>query len=138
MPKLEKCDRCLFYAHNPYLICAVHPGGVDSDCIDFRDNGKEEDQPKTLETDPFLIAEDCIDFRAYGLAEEFWSPEGYVWYGDNLQTINRSPLTTEQRLEILNTHPIFTGKCPSCGHGFENYPLIHWDCPNCGWVDESV
>ena len=111
MPKISKCDRCSFYAHDPHLICAIHPGGVENDCLDFRDNGREA---------------------------ELWSPQGYVWYGDNLQAVGRSRLTNEQRLEILDTHPLFTGKCPSCGHKFENYPLIHWDCPNCGWIDESV
>ena len=47
-------------------------------------------------------------------------------------------LTPEQRLEILETHPLFTGKCPQCGHEFADYPLIHWDCPACGWIDDSV
>jgi hypothetical protein len=30
-------DRCKFYSNNPNLVCAVNPGGVDTDtCIDFR------------------------------------------------------------------------------------------------------
>ena len=40
MPKIPKCDRCSFYAHDPHLICAVHPEGVDSDCLDFEYNDK--------------------------------------------------------------------------------------------------
>lgn len=31
------CDRCSLYAHNPHLVCAVHPSGVETDkCLDFR------------------------------------------------------------------------------------------------------
>ncbi|MDL5055381.1 hypothetical protein QQ056_17765 [Oscillatoria laete-virens NRMC-F 0139] len=39
-----------------------------------------------------------------------------------------------------NTHPLFTGICPKCGHLFDraNPPPVHWDCPECGWVDDSV
>lgn len=37
MAKLPYCDRCQLYAHTPYLVCAVHPTGVESDrCPDFR------------------------------------------------------------------------------------------------------
>jgi hypothetical protein len=36
MPKISLCDRCNFYAHTTYLVCAVHPSGVDYDtCHDF-------------------------------------------------------------------------------------------------------
>lgn len=47
MPKVSECNLlvgalryccpCLLYSHNPHLVCAVHPHGVDSDsCLDFR------------------------------------------------------------------------------------------------------
>ena len=59
--KIPQCDRCLLSAHSPYLVCAVHPGGVDIEtCPDFR-------------PDPNAAAE-----------EELWAPEGYSWYGDYL------------------------------------------------------
>jgi hypothetical protein len=39
MPKIPECDRCLLYSHNPHLVCAVHPGGVDGNsCLDFRED----------------------------------------------------------------------------------------------------
>ncbi len=39
MPKIKECDRCLLYAHNPHLVCTVHPDGVDGDsCLDFRED----------------------------------------------------------------------------------------------------
>lgn len=62
------------------------------------------------------------------------------------EELNHNPLTqflarltkTEQ-LQLMMTHPFFTGCCPSCGHEFttvETRPL-HWDCGHCGWVDEA-
>jgi predicted RNA-binding Zn-ribbon protein involved in translation (DUF1610 family) len=72
--------------------------------------------------------------------EEQCSPEGYSWYSDHLITNRPSRYTQEQQLAILDSHPFFTGVCPSCGHEFErqNQPKVHWDCPECGWVDDSV
>lgn len=55
MPKIPECDRCSFNAHNPHLVCAVHPEGVEKDkCLDFR-----------LDSNVKI--------------EEKWSPEGYSW-----------------------------------------------------------
>jgi hypothetical protein len=31
MPKIPDCDRCSLYAYNPYVVCAVHPEGVNGD-----------------------------------------------------------------------------------------------------------
>ncbi|AOX01277.1 hypothetical protein BJP34_19180 [Moorena producens PAL-8-15-08-1] len=49
-------------------------------------------------------------------------------------------LTPQQQLEILNTHPFFTGKCPECGYNYDknNPPAVHWDCPECGWIDDAI
>jgi hypothetical protein len=115
MPKIPECDRCSLYAHNPHLICAVHPSGVEGNrCLDFRlDPNIKEDQQ--------------------------WSPFGYSWYGDELISNRPSRYTQEEQLEILDTHPVFTGVCPQCRHRFDrdNSP-VHFDCPSCGWVDDSV
>ena len=116
MPKISLCDRCSLYAHNPHLVCAVHPSGVEGDrCLDFR-------------LDP--------NFKA----EEQWAPEGYSWYDGELIPNRPSRYTAEEQLEILDNHPFFTGVCPQCGHEFDksNPPLVHFDCPSCGWVDDSV
>lgn len=115
MPKISDCDRCLLYAHNPHLICAVHPQGVEgNDCLDFRANPDFEKQ-------------------------ELWSPKGYYFYDNNLVK-NSSKYTQIEQLEILDSHPYFTGFCPNCKYHFDltNPPLVHWDCPNCGWIDDSV
>lgn len=118
MGNFSICDRCLFYPKNPHINCAIHPFGPDGDnCLDFRE-------------DPNLQHED----------EEEWAPVGYAWYGDEL--IRNAPprLTPEQQLQILDTHPFFTGVCPECGYRFDrdNPPEVHWDCPRCGWIDDAI
>lgn len=36
MPKIALCDRCNYYAHSQYLVCAVHPSGVTTNyCHDY-------------------------------------------------------------------------------------------------------
>ncbi|MGM3309659.1 hypothetical protein ACSQ6I_27375 [Anabaena sp. WFMT] len=103
----------MLYAHNPYIICAVHPSGVESDS--------------------------CIDFKEDPSAEELWQPDGASYYNGEL-ILQPSQLTTDQQLEALSTHPMFTGSCPQCGAFFNrDYILrVHWDCHQCGWKDDSI
>ena len=78
-----KANRCSLYAHNPQLVCAVHPMGVDTNrCIDFRPDPNTEIQ-------------------------EQWSPEGYSWYGEELIVNRPSRYSQEEQTEILNNHPFF-------------------------------
>ena len=56
MPKIPKCDRCSFYAHDSHLICAVHPEGVDSDCLDF----EYSDKPLTKNI-PYRRTQETLD-----------------------------------------------------------------------------
>jgi hypothetical protein len=43
MPKIHECDHCLLYGRKPYLICAVHPTGLNTNTyIDFRENPDAE------------------------------------------------------------------------------------------------
>ena len=125
MPKIPDCDcaprtgranRCLFYSHNPLLICSVHPSGVETDnCIDFRPDPNIE-------------------------LEEQWTPAGYSWYGGELIPNKLPKYTSEQQIEMLDTHPFFTGVCPNCKHQFDrtNHQIIHFDCTICGWTDDSI
>jgi len=116
MPKISECDRCLLYAHNPHLVCAVHPAGPNADtCPDFRENPDAE-------------------------PDELWEPEGASYYNGELILQPRQRWTPEQQLELLDTHPLFTGRCPRCEMTYPQYetPLVHWDCSACGWVDDSV
>ena len=94
----------------------------------------------------------CLDFRLDPNAEaQLWEPSGARYIGDELViervTYNgeeiiqpRQLWTQQQQLELLDTHPLFTGKCPECGYTFErDYTArVHWNCPDCGWMDDTV
>lgn len=116
MPKLPECNYCQLYAHSSYLVCAIHPSG-----------------PSTPE---------CLDFAPVPSlqAQELWEPEGASYYGGELILNRPSRWTPDEQLELLDTHPLFTGRCPECGWQFSQVAtqLIHWDCPECGWKDDSV
>lgn len=58
MPKIPDWDRCLNSAHSPYIICAVHPEGIDG--------------------------ESCPDFADDGSTNELWCPDGYTFIDDEL------------------------------------------------------
>ncbi len=120
--KLDCCDRCRFYAHHPLLVCGVHPMGVDGDCPDF-------------ELDLEIPDDEAVAW--YG---EQWQPEGASYYGGELVLEPVQQMTMEQRLELLDSHPLFTGRCPSCEMPLPQTepPRVHWDCEHCGWVDDSV
>ena len=116
MPKIAQCNHCLLYARNPHLICAIHPEGVNtSSCLDFRQDPRIEE-------------------------EEIWEPEGASYYNGELIVQPKQTRTKEEKLELLDNHPFFTGICTECGYTFDRdyTSRIHFDCPNCGWVDDSL
>ncbi len=101
-------------AHSHYLVCAIHPGGPCSDT--------------------------CLDYAPeLGYESEQWEPVGAAYYNGEL-VITRRVIEPEERLRLLDTHPLFTSHCPRCCHRFptESLPPVHWDCPECGWMDDSV
>ncbi len=57
MAKISLCDRCNFYAHTQFLVCAVHPYGPEGGaCSDFVSAELwEPDDPKSY--DPAMEAE---------------------------------------------------------------------------------
>lgn len=115
MPKISDCDRCRFYEANPYIVCANFPSGPqDNFCPHFA-------------VDPNVEP------------EELWEPEGASYYNGELIVQPYQRWTPEEQLELLDTHPMFTGRCPQCGAEFErDYTArVHWDC-KCGWLDDSV
>ena len=123
LAKLDCCDRCSFYAHSPYLICAVHPTGVEGDsCLDFR-----------LAPEPFVAPDEPLAWF-----EDEWQPEGASYYGGDLVLEPVQRLSLEQRLELLDWHPLFTGRCPNCERAIASEGQVHWDCGHCGWKDDSV
>ncbi|MBD2418242.1 hypothetical protein H6G54_11110 [Anabaena cylindrica FACHB-243] len=125
MPKILECDRCLLYAHNPYIICAVHPSGVTGDsCIDFREDSNVEELWQ-------LVGARYINNDELVLDRSFYN---------GVEIIQPSILIPEQQIEILENHPLFTGFCPQCGAEFDRdyVSRVHWDCSECGWKDDSI
>jgi hypothetical protein len=123
MPKLNCCDLCRFCSQSIHLVCALHPYGVEGDsCPDF-------------ELDLEIPDKEAMSW--YG---EQWQPAGASYYGEELILEPVQRLTLEQRLKLLDTHPLFTGRCPNCEMPLleTDPPRVHWDCEHCGWVDDSV
>jgi hypothetical protein len=119
MPKIDLCDLCHFYANSPFLVCFINPTGVEGGhCEEFC---AKQDQ-------------------STGASLEWWEPVGASYYGDELVITSVQRLTNQQRLELLDSHPLFTGRCPHCEMPMrQTVPArVHWDCQACGWVDESI
>ena len=116
MPKIPDCNHCQFFAHNPHLVCSIHPSGPSGNsCLDFREDPNAE-------------------------PEELWEPEGATYYNGELILQPPQRWTREQQLWLIDNHPLFTGKCPSCGYVFsrDHTSQIYFDCPECEWKDDSV
>jgi hypothetical protein len=129
MSKIPECDHCRFYEGNPYIVCANFPSGPQDDfCPHF-----------ALDPDTEL--------------EELWEPEGARFVNGDLAIARdrsfyngeeiiqpRQRWTPEEQLARLDSHPMFTGRCPQCELTFPQYEKlpVHWDCPACGWLDDTV
>lgn len=115
MPKIPECDRCQRYSKNPHLVCAIHPIGPDSDsCLDFAPN-------------------------AGAITQEIPEPVGASFYSGALVPNTQRHLSRQEQLELLDTHPLFTGMCPQCGYEMneQNRSRSEWHCDRCGWNDPS-
>jgi hypothetical protein len=108
------CQSCQLFSGflgDEYPVCGIFPlGPKEIPCPDFAE-----------------VAEECV-------------PVGGAYYNGVLVLDTPAYLTTEERLELIDTHPLFTGKCPKCRFVFTERPEIYWDCPNpeCDWIDDSV
>ncbi len=115
----------------------AHLKGSSADaCLDFR-------------PDPELKGKQFVDFlgigevgtfdNPYSLNHNQWEPEGASYYNGELIVQPRQRWTREQQMELLDTHPMFTGRCPQCSNKFDRDYMarVHWDCP-CGWMDDAV
>ena len=99
--------------------------GVEGDsCSDFRLAMRERPIPD----DPMAWYSDQ------------WQPQGASYYGGELILDPVQRLSLEQQLEMLDVHPLFTGRCPNCERPIPQAApgQIHWDCGHCGWGDDSV
>ena len=112
--KQVECERCQMFSGygghgSEYLVCAIHPNGPsEMSCPDFAEVAGQ------------------------------WEPLGATYYAGELILQPEHYLTTEERLKILETHPLFTGICPECGSVVNGEEGIHFDCSQCGWKDDSV
>jgi predicted RNA-binding Zn-ribbon protein involved in translation (DUF1610 family) len=128
--KILHCERCRFNARDYHLVCALHPTGPTSDtCLDFEADSKPEGRC-------FI---DLLGLLQRQTEIDQWEPEGASFYNGQLILQPRQCWTPEQQVELIKTHPMFTGICPACGAVFERdyRALVHWDCP-CGWKDDSI
>lgn len=111
MPRAKECESCqMFSGHlgSEYAVCSIHPSG-----------------PAEVPCPDHAPIEDCV-------------PVGAAYYGDELIRDWPGYMSSEVRLELIETHPLFTGKCPQCGNAFKEPPLAHWDYPECNWMDDMV
>ena len=125
MAKLDCCDRCEYFAHSLYMVCGVHPCGVEGDhCTDF----SPAPAAVTVPDDPLAWYSDQ------------WHPEGASYYGDELILEPVQGRSQDEQMELLDTHPLFTGRCPNCERPLiqTDPPRVHWDCEYCSWPDDSL
>jgi hypothetical protein len=54
---------------------------------------------------------------------EDWVPVGGAYYHGELVRDTLSYLSREDRLHLVETHPLFMGRCPQCGSTFKKTPL---------------
>ncbi|MCM1985143.1 hypothetical protein [Lyngbya confervoides] len=107
--RIPQCDRCQYNAFSEYLVCALHPGGPDgAPCQDF------EPWPAGLGEFPDL---------------------GYPEAGLEVHASALSRLSLLEQLEQIESHPMFSGHCPQCGHKLGHGPRLTWNCDRCGWED---
>jgi hypothetical protein len=110
MPKIRDCDRCLYNARDYHLVCAPHPSGPPGNtCPDF-------------EVDRELAGKHFIDFLE--LQRQSVAPN---YYNGQLIVQPRQRWTRDEQMELIDTHPMFTGCCPACGAEFERdyRALVH-------------
>lgn len=72
--------------------------------------------------------------------EEQWRPVGAAYYNGELVLEPHNRWTDEERLELLDWHPLFTGRCPNCEMPIHQTEprRVHWGCDRCGWKDDTV
>ena len=105
----ESCQRFSGYCGTEFLVCGIYPSGpAETPCPDFAE-----------------VTEQC-------------EPLGGAYYAGELVLQPTHYLTTAERLEILETHPFFTGVCPECGETIWGEGLVHYDCQNCGFRDDLI
>ncbi|PZO50930.1 MAG: hypothetical protein DCF15_15295 [Phormidesmis priestleyi] len=109
MPKIPECDRCQYFLHSPYIVCAVNPFG-----------------PASLT---------CEDFSAIAQADAEISrhPLGGGYYLGDWVPHPFPAIVTDTQVALLDWHPQFTGHCPECKRPIAESDKGHWKCNHCDW-----
>jgi hypothetical protein len=126
--ELPECRYCRFYASDPHLVCAIHPSGPSCDrCLDFR-----EDDTALRCWSEFL----GLDWSRP--EDELWQPASPPEYAGEFVLQFQRRLTLEEQVHLLDTHPLFTGRCPDCDYAYpqDAPPPVQWRCPQCGWQED--
>lgn len=98
--------------------------------------GSEGDHCADFRLAPSAVTVPDASLAWYG---DQWQPQGASYYGDELILEPVQPRSLEQRLDLLDTHPLFTGRCPNCERPIRVIAgQVHYDCGHCGWVDDSL
>ena len=141
---LPQCNRCQFQTNNALLRCTVHPGGVEWDnCLDFQIDPTALQRHEKFLALNWVVGEEFegtfVANNPFSSEEEQWEPEEASYYAGELIIDAVQRFTRAQKLEMLDQHPLVTGRCPECeGRISAMEPQIHWDCQRCGWKDDSL
>lgn len=113
-----ECQQCPLDRLSDDRVCAVHSQGCKGHGgIHYRPEVQQNEQTKPARTSA-----------------------GYFWWFDEL--IAYKPVVQKSQAErqvLLEAHPLFTGKCPCCGHDIDaktSRAECRHDCPQCGWQEE--
>lgn len=121
MPKISNCERCLYYTNDYHLLCAAHPYGPEGDtCLDFSPSPELQGKQYIDFLGLLQQARENLDSNEsfsnpFGLEpdENLWEPEGASYYAGELILQPQVRWTREEQLDLLDTHPIFTGIYPT-------------------------
>lgn len=125
MSKLPKCDRA---QHN--VCCrdrdrAVQSNGVG---VEFVPSALHDCDRSLNDVPNEMLDEENLSDR---------KPAGV--YNGELILQPQQRFDWQQQLNLLDWHPLFTGRCPNCERSMATEASrLHWDCEACGWVDDSI
>ena len=102
-----------------------------------------EDNSHLLQTDResliWTARDSRLENRTYPTPEKLGFEEGASYYNGQLIRQPRQRWTREEKLWLLDNHPMFTGRCPTCDYQWarDDYPTVEWQCPACGAGDDG-
>ena len=154
--KNVNCEYCIYNARHYSMVCALHPSGPsEKNCPDFKKDPELEGKNfrDFLNIGEPIEVNGSINNPYHPEPEENWSPPGYQYVNGELQPLEplesyyngeliRQPqqrFSKEEKLYLLDTHPMFTGVCPRCNYVFTE-PILSkkCTCPDCGWTDDDI